>query len=222
MSEEQTKKKMIIFGNKMLPKDLSKEQVDYINSFDVIVRVNRMNNINQTGNRVDWWHPDICRGFLNFLDDEERMNKIDFSQISRIYLTKKVLKKFLIDRDVKEKFAQKCFGCDYKTIRQSKIQDNSWQYLQLKNQNSYWKLDTELKNRPTSTICLISHLVHLFHQEYDIYIFGIDLENREKLFQENEIWNQGWHRNVGGLEEKFLKDLISKGKIRVLEEDFKI
>ena len=49
------KKKILIIGNKELSKQLTQEQIDYINSFDIIVRVNRMNNIEQTGCRVDWW-----------------------------------------------------------------------------------------------------------------------------------------------------------------------
>jgi hypothetical protein len=216
------KKRMIIFGNKIPEKELTKEQIGYINSSDVIVRVNRMNNIHQTGERVDWWHPDICNGWLNFINDDEKIKDINFNQISKIFLNYKSYKRLLIDNEMRKLFADRIFKMDYRELKNSKFDPMMWRYLRLKHQNKYWEIKPGQKVIPTTTICLLSHFVEKFSSDYDIYIFGIDVENIGNLFHSNPIWKDTWHHDAGFLEEKYLKDLISKGKIRELKEDFKI
>ena len=49
------KPKILIIGNKEVDFPISDEKIKFINSFDIIVRVNRMNNFFETGQRVDWW-----------------------------------------------------------------------------------------------------------------------------------------------------------------------
>lgn len=47
------KKKLLLFGNKHID-NVDKEMIDTINSFDIIMRVNKMDNLIETGKRVDW------------------------------------------------------------------------------------------------------------------------------------------------------------------------
>ena len=47
-------KNILLIGNKPI-EQLTENQINYINSFDIIVRCNGLNNLEQTGGRIDWW-----------------------------------------------------------------------------------------------------------------------------------------------------------------------
>ena len=53
------KKKLLLFGNKHID-NVDKEMIGIINSFDIIMRVNKMDNLIETSKRVDWWWFDYC------------------------------------------------------------------------------------------------------------------------------------------------------------------
>lgn len=94
--------RIIIFGNKVLQSNLSNNEIDFINSSDLIFRVNHMNNLSQTGNRVDGMWLEANFNFLKKCSEEHK----DFiQQCGIIYCPeghKKRLSKVITDLNDKE------------------------------------------------------------------------------------------------------------------------
>ena len=141
-------KNILIIGNKPI-KQLTKEQIDFINSFDIIIRVNGMNNLNETGGRVDWWWLNVWNwGVL-----KKNIGNKDYSTTKVVFVDKP-----------SENF---CFG-DNLYLNLPKLCDNTLKF------NTKWS-STDLRNKfnldinivsertiPTTDVICISYMVNKF------------------------------------------------------------
>ena len=117
-------KNILIIGNKPI-KQLSKEQIDFINSFDIVIRVNGMNNLNETGGRVDWW-------WLNVWDWEVLKKNIG----NKDYSSTKVI---FIDKDSANLCAKNELFSNLPLLKDNTLRFYTQQLdLKILNQENYW------------------------------------------------------------------------------------
>ena len=204
----------ILIGNKVLDYTLTDKQLKFINESDVIIRVNRLNNIHQTGNRIDVWWVDICRDFFNLFD-----KSIDVSNVKDVYLNK--YGSYCLDHYPHFKAA---FVNTFNGIlnRQAVIHKSGYvSHYELLNHPKWWPLDNlqENKTAATTTIICLSYMIEIY-KDYDFYVFGMDIDNRGQLFKELSMWKNSWHANAGEYEERYLKELLAAGKIKDLEKSW--
>lgn len=199
-------KRLLLFGNKPLDKKLSQEQIDHINSFDVIVRVNKMDNLNRTGGRVDWWYFHYwCKDAqLNHIHDYQYNNisKIIISYASS-YIFKQHTGNTLIDK-IKQFYPKLQNQVDIEILDVNEYTHINWTPLKAK------------RTIPTSTIITLAHIIENYSNEYEIYLTQCDIENRRKLFIETMPWKVSWHKYAGHLESVYLMYLINNKKIKLL------
>lgn len=194
-------KNILIIGNKPV-EQLSDDAINYINSFDIIIRSNGMNNLNQTGGRVDWW-------WLNVWNWETLKNNLgdrDYSGVSIIF-TDKNSERLVTKSTIFNKLA--------------KIKNNVLQYFtkqdssKLFNQEKHWIIDKKSTVPTTDVICL-SYFVNTL-KAANIHLACLDIDEREQLFKTHPNWANTWHKNVGGLEAKYIKELIENKMIKYVE-----
>ena len=191
-------KNILIIGNKPI-KQLSKEQIDFINSFDIVIRVNGMNNLNETGGRVDWW-------WLNVWDWEvfkKNIGNKDYSSTKVIFIDK-----YSSNLCAKNKLFSNLPLLKDDTLRFYTQQLN----VSILNQEKYWIPNIKEKTIPTTDIICISYMVNKF-PNIKLYLTCLDIDEREILFKTHSNWKNTWHENVGGLESDYLKSLINNNKI---------
>ena len=206
----------ILIGNKILDYTLTDKQLKFINDSDVIIRNNRLNNIRQTGNRIDVWWVDICRDFFNLFD-----KSIDISGVKDIYLNK--YGSYCLDHYPHFKAA---FVKTFKNTNLNKQavihkSPNKYSHFELNNHPEWWPINNPIENKTAATtavICL-SHMIEIY-KDYDFYVFGMDIDNRGQLFKELSMWKNSWHANAGEYEERYLKELLSVGKIKDFEKSW--
>ena len=194
-------KNILIIGNKPI-KQLSKEQIDFINSFDIIIRVNGMNNLNETGGRVDWWWLNVWNwGVL-----KENIGNKDYSSTKIIFIDKGSAKLC-----TKNRLFYNLPSLKNNTLRFYTQQSN----LNILNQEKYWIPNKKEKTIPTTDVICISYMVNKLSNT-KLYLTCLDIDEREILFKTHSNWKNGWHRNVGGLESDYLKSLINNNKIKYI------
>lgn len=184
------KKKLLLIGNKPIEEDVS-EKVD---SFDFVVRVNRMTNVPNTGRKIDGYYLGMWRDFREQYHGGEHRDIMKEAKVvfchPRVYENRVNIFEYI----TKEQY----MTAEIINVNASRIGIGT-QY-------------------PTSTISVLWYLVNShWAYEYDIYIFGIDIEGRDELFRSNAEWNTTTHVNAGGDEAEYMKRLIAEGKIKVLE-----
>lgn len=194
-------KNVLIIGNKPI-KQLSKEQIDFINSFDIIIRVNGMNNLNETGGRVDWW-------WLNVWDWEVLKKNID----NRDYSSTKII---FIDKNSANLCTKKRLFYNLPLLKENTLRFYTRQLnVNILNQEKYWIPNIEEKTIPTTDVICISYMVNKLSNA-KLYLTCLDIDEREILFKTNFNWKNTWHENVGGLESDYLKSLINNNKIEYI------
>ena len=196
-------KKILLIGNKPV-ESLSDEQVDKINSYDIIVRSNGMNNKSATGNRVDWWWLNVW----NWDDIKENLQKsqTDYSNVDVIMIDKNSSR--LVD-DISLYINLPNMTTD-KTLVYT--QQSS---TRLFDQDEYWEVD-ESCTVPTTDIVCLSYLLNKYIFS-EITVTCLDIEDREELFKTHPNWSDTWHKNVGGLERDYIKNKVAEGKLKILE-----
>lgn len=187
------KKKLILVGNKPTKKDGLANIVD---SFDFVVRVNRMTNLYYTGSKIDGHYLGMWKDFIEEYDGGEYKDKIKEAKV--IFCPPKVYNN-----------TQNLFK--YITRKQ-------FMTAEIINLNaSTFGINTDF---PTSTISVLWYLLNShWVYEYDIYITCIDVEGRGELFLTNNEWCENNHKYAGIDEEKYLKALLENNIItRIADE----
>lgn len=206
------KPKILIIGNKEIDFPISDEKLNFINSFDIIVRVNRMNNFEATGQRVDWWWLD--HNIRKYAFDSEYV-----ADVKRIMLNASTVHIFGLHPSkndaldiikLKEMFPNLSYNCEI-------VKNPNYHNCNICERNKYWVVSPELKTIPTTFIICVSHIVDEYADTHDIYFTCTDLEGRGELYKTNPIWSNQWHANVGEYEEDYLKMLIATDKIKYLD-----
>ena len=195
-------KKILIIGNKPIPQ-LSKEKIDFINSFDIIIRVNGMNNLNETGGRVDWWWLNVW----NWDILKKNIGNKDYSSTKVIFIDKKSA-----DLCTKNELFSNLPLLKNNTLRFYTQQ----LHVNILNQEKYWIPNIEEKTIPTTDIICISYMVTKF-PNIKLYLTCLDIDEREILFKTHSNWKNTWHENVGKLESNYLKNCINDNKIEYID-----
>lgn len=192
-------KRILLIGNKP-QEQMSDEQIALINSYDVIVRCNGMNNIEQTGGRVDWWWLNVW----NWNALKENLGKRDYSSAKLV----------MIDNN-SSRLVTSTKLCDNLPMlgRGKQIWYTKQDSTRLCKQP--WESD-ETCTVPTTDIICLSYLVNKFPFS-EITLACLDVEEREELFKTHSNWCNTWHKNVGGFERDYIKGLIKENKIKWLE-----
>lgn len=179
------KKKLIVVGNK----DISCSIVD---TFDYVIRINRMTNYGNTGYRTDGLYLEANNVFKNIYTGEMLKKLID--EETHIFMNPKWYRQFYEWRS-------------YLTPRQ-------YMLAELIDYDSICS-DIGVHN-PTSGVSLLVHLLNSsWRQEYDIYIVGFELEDRLGMIDNNVYW--AWHYGAGEAELTYLNKCIESGILKVLE-----
>lgn len=200
------KKKILIFGNKpVVKKDLFNEYV--LHNFDYIIRVNRFNNIKETGEKTDILYLNLCNGWVKLLDEE-----------SKKYL--KDIKKFYVNINNSRNLIPKLSEVIRSTGNYNfSIKSMPWLPFRFPEEYCFWEPSREERTTPTTAIVLISNIIKRYKDEYDIYFTCVDFYDREELLKNNFPWKNTWHKNVGKYEKEFLEDMVNKGYLHFLDHD---
>lgn len=195
-------KNILIIGNKPI-KQLSEEQIDFINSFDIVIRVNGMNNLKETGGRVDWWWLNVW----NWEVLKKNIGNKDYSSTKVIFIDKH-----------SEKFCSKQqLFTKLPLLKQSTLYFyNKWETNKMSEQNILWIPTARDCTIPTTDVICISYMISKFPNT-KLYLSCLDIEKREELFKTHSNWKDTWHENVGGLESNYLKELIKNNKIEYID-----
>lgn len=183
------KKRIILVGNKLIDKNIS----DKIEQFDIIVRLNRMNNFGMTGKRTDILLVDANTQF--------------FQLIQSPFQKYRTAKKLWINQPpFNGKILCKLLRYGIFSVQQIKESEkvNTWKYRE---KSGYFF---------TNFFILTQMLIEKFKDTYDIWIVGIDINGRGKLLSLDPKW-KGGHDTAGMEEERILTELINDKKIHLLE-----
>lgn len=211
------KKKLLLFGNKHIY-NVEKEMIDIINSFDIIMRVNKMDNLIETGKRVDWWWFDYCICNKKYMNQFKAGNYLsNITKIMTNWTSICALKLFNSNNSEENKLGLLKLFFPKLPNNCVVIKNKNYYNCSICERNKYWNIDAKNRTIPTTFVIALSHLIDEYSDEYDIYITCTDLEGRDKLYKTNPIWSTSWHRNVGQYEEDYIKLMIKKGKIKYLE-----
>ena len=194
-------KNILIIGNKPI-KQLSKEQIDFINSFDIIIRINGMNNLNETGHRIDWW-------WLNIWNWDVLKANIG----NKNYTSAKVI---FVDAHSEHFSTPQQLFTHLPNLNKNILKFNTkWSSIDLHTQCHLWKPNASDCTIPTSDVICISYIITKFPNT-KIFLTCLDIDEREVLFKTHSNWKNTWHKNVGGLEFDYLKSLINNNKIEYI------
>lgn len=179
------KKKLVVVGNQ----DIACSSID---TFDYVIRINRMTNYCNTGYRTDGLFLEANSIFKNIYTGEKLKEKI--TENTHIFMNPNWHKKF-------DEWS------DYLSIQQYAL-------TELINYETICSLVG--CSNPTSGVALLSHLLSTdWSQEYDIHIVGFELQNRVEMIETDPYWD--WHRGAGAAELSFLKKCITSGELIVLD-----
>ena len=195
-------KKILIIGNKPI-QHLSEEKTMFINSFDIIIRVNGMNNLNETGGRVDWWWLNVW----NWDVLKANINDRDYSPVQVL----------LIDKHSEYLTNKKNVFNNLPKLNKNILKYNTkWASGDYFQKNNIWNPNEEDCTIPTTDVICVSYLTSKF-SDTKLYLTCLDIEERETLFKTHSNWKGTWHENVGRLECNYLKELIKNKKIEYVE-----
>ena len=186
------KKKFLLLGNAPIPVDIS----DKVNSFNYVLRVNRMNNLNNTGNRIDGVFVAAYHTWREVYKGGE--NKDYYKQAKQLWITPELKNNF---PDWNKYFTQE-----------------QWERPVIISFNS----NSEPGHIPfpivTTTIRILDVLISSPNiiNNFEIWIAGITIEGRGKMFQVDEAWSTTEHRYLGYAEERYLKKLVEENKVKRL------
>lgn len=188
------KKNILLIGNKP-----SNTKIDY-SAYDIIVQVNRMQNLHNIP-RVDIWYCDCHQDFFN-LPANVNTHSHDFSNThiliphEHIYNTHKLL-------------------CLNKTIKKKHIQR-----FPLNNKMSSETIGGErrIKNILTSDVIVLLYLLK-YYPDSNITIAYFDVENRGNILASQDSHKRTWHENAVYDEETYLKKLINEQKINYIPDN---
>lgn len=184
------KKKLLLIGNGPIPIDIS-EKVD---SFDYVMRINRMTNFKTTGKRIDGVFIGAYGDFIECYKGGEF--KDFFKTAKEVFLTQRIKLGF----------------------------DNWNEYLTQEQWDNVKIMDFKYNKEnigltfPTTTLCVLNVLTSFpeWYENYEIWIAGITIEGRAELMYNGKPWIKTTHRFQGKEEENFLKKLLKEEKIKRL------
>lgn len=191
MGLEGMKKRLILVGNKPVYRTGLHTIVD---SFDYVLRISRMNNLGNTGYRIDGIYLEAKNVFKNVFKGGENKDEI------------KRAKNIFMHRFWYERFQE----------RELYLTDQQYDIIEIIDH------ETAIKDigfeRPTSAVLMLAYLLNSsWKDRFHIHITGLDIENRAELIDRNPLWS--YHNGAGIFEEKYLKELIANGLITRIKDE---
>lgn len=185
-------KKLLLIGNAPINVDIA----DMVNAFDYVLRINRMNNLHNTGERIDGVFVAAYNDWRNVYKGGE--NKEYYKKASHIWVTPEIYESL--------------------TEWNEYFTEEQWRNPVVITFNK--NHETHRANCPilTTTIRVLDVLVNTpsITNEYEIWIAGVTVNGRGVLFEKGEAWRNTEHRWMGHAEEKYLKRLLSEDRIKRL------
>lgn len=191
--------KLIIVGNKIIDDDISQ----MVDSFDYVVRLNRMSNYGKTGHKTDIWLAD-------FHDEFFKLVKKPYDK----YLNARVL---LINSD--RPITMYIKGLKQGIITQKQLSSAQKTSLQYIAEKMLGKQDwMKNKTMPTNYFLLTKYIIDNYSDKVEIWTAGVDITDRDVLFNTDSAYENSWHNNIGQFESTMLNKWIQEGKLYVLEQ----
>lgn len=190
------KKDLILIGNKPNIKNIS----DIVDSYDYVLRVNRMQNYGLSGYRIDGLYICIWHQYLDLLTSEQHEITL---KAKRIYTEPRNVPYF------KMHWQQICTEEQYRNHGLFRFLNIGFDRI----------IPNRLPNQcPTSTFKLLDYLLTTpeWMDNYNITITGIDVEGRSDLLNNCKEWNETTHKTVGEAEANFVLNNIKLGNIKYL------
>lgn len=205
MKTDCTKKRLIIIGNKMSRPtyngvDISMEAYQQaIQNCDYVCRINRMHNYGiTTGTKIDGLY---IGGWNDYVNNYKGGQHVDVT---------KTAKNIFVDKRAWPNFENKCL--DFITQEQ-KNNITICPFIEQKEHigNPY----------PCSVILMIDYFATTkpWCDEYEIWVTGIDIENRKDILSNGWQWKTAGHITGAEAEEQYLKKMLDDGKIKHLEKE---
>lgn len=185
------KKKLVFVGNKPPMRETLANEID---SFDYVMRINRMNYLGHTGNRIDGLYLEANHEFNNEFKGGD--NKKSIKNANKI-----LMRPFWYDH-----FSN---WQEYLTYEQ---------YSNIELIEDRFAINETGFERLTTSILLLGYLLNShWRDEYDIYITCLDVENRALLIDNFPIWKG--HKGAGLYEQRFLMNKLKKKQIFRLADE---
>lgn len=186
------KQRLILVGNKP-PKRKNLAQI--IDSFDFVVRINRMNYLGKAGNKTDGIFYEANWQFNNIYKGGEHKDQL--KEIGKIFM--------------RERWHESFFSEWHRYISRE-------QYEHIEVINEYHAVEATKFERLTTSILMLGHLVNEdWKEKYDIHITCLDVENRAYLIDNDPNWD--YHKGAGVPEQEYLMELLKQKKISRLHDD---
>lgn len=185
------KKELILVGNKPFLTDQLACEID---SYDFVVRVNRMNNLYLSGSRVDGYYLGMWKDFRNIWNGGPYKDRIKDAR--KVFMCQKVFENtdHVFEYVTKEQYD----NCEIIDINASRAGIGA-QY-------------------PTSTVSVLWHLLNThWNDEYNITLTGLDIDGRGDMFLSESEWNTTKHGECGYDEERYLKWLVETRQIKFID-----
>ena len=189
------KKDLILIGNKPNIIDISKE----VDSYDFVMRVNRMQNYGLSGTKIDGLYLCLSFEYLSLLDEHSHE------------LTLKADKIFIEPRH--EYFLEMHLNeiC-------TKEQYDNHGLVYFSNEG----FERVIPNRrydqvPTSTFKLLDYLLNTEYwmDNYNITVSGVDIEGRGELLSNGDAWRSTTHKDVGDAEGAYVLKNVEDGRLKL-------
>lgn len=191
MDVKEMKKRLILVGNKPVYRTGLDTIVD---SFDYVLRISRMNNLGDTGYRIDGIYLEANNVFKNIFKGGENKDEI---------------------KKAKNVFMHRYW---YERFQEWELYLTSQQYYSVEIINHETAIKDIGFERPTSAVLMLAYLLNSsWKDRFHIHIAGLDIENRAELIDHNPLWS--YHNGAGKFEEKYLKKLIENKLITRIEDE---
>lgn len=185
------KKKLIVVGNKPPKKEGISEEID---SFDYVLRINRMNYLGASGNKIDGLFLEANEEFKYKYNGG--LNKHRIKEAGKIFMRKMWYERFT----------------DWNLYLAP------YQYNKIEIIDESFVIKETGFQRLTSAILVIGYLLNsIWKKNYQIYITCLDVEKRAETLNNDPTWN--WHRGSGEPEQEYLlKQIKLNNLIRLNDE----
>lgn len=202
---ETSKKKLLIIGNKIehpnykgmeIPLDVYKNAID---NMDYVCRINRMHNYGVTGTKLDGLY---LGGWNDFVQLYKGGEHTDLTYTA---------KDIYVDR--------RAWVGGFNTKCKQFISDQQFEHITI-------CPFTEQKQHiqyafPCSVLLMIDYFAteHPWCDEYEVWVTGIDIENRADVIKNGWQWAKNGHPRGAEAEEAYLKRMLAERKIHWLDKE---
>ncbi|RQO73764.1 hypothetical protein DBR40_13220 [Pedobacter sp. KBW01] len=185
------KKNLILVGNKPPMREPLGNEID---SFDYVMRINRMNYLGHSGNRIDGLFLEANTEFTKIFKGGD--NKKSIKSAGQILMR----------------------NCWYEMFSEWREYISERQYNGIEIINERNAISETGFERLTSPVLLLGHLLNSgWAEQYNIWITCLDIENRAIMIDNHSIWQ--WHKGAGLFEERYLKNKLKSGQIFRLKDE---